>query len=436
MPRWRPEPVSVLRLAGQSQPAPFLTLPRSCNAPLRSTLLADSWAEPGAHLIGGEPDPSDPRWRQASAESPALGGCNLLPFTPSISLEPETQAGSTPTGLNVDVHLPQQPSASANGLAEADQKSTTVTLPPGMLVSPAAAHGLQACSETNIGFKGFQEYEPEVATAVFTPTLPEPFCPQASKVGTVRVKTPLLAHELEGGIYLAQQTANPFGSLLALYIVAEDPVSGVLVKLAGRVTLNQETGQIVTTFENTPQTPFEDFKVHFFGGPTAQLTTPAYCGTYTTTASFTPWSGSKTAPGTVQSSSSFPITSSCTSAPNQQPFTPSLQAGSTNNQAGAFTPFTLTIANPDGDQALRGLTMHLPTGLAAMISSLKPCPEPQAARNECGPESLIGHSTAYAGLGPDPYQFPGTVYLTGPYEGAPFGISVVTPAVAGSCPSC
>jgi hypothetical protein len=426
-----PNPFPSCASLGQSQPAPFLTLPRSCNEPLRSTLLADSWAEPGAHLPGGEPDPSDPRWRQARTGSTALGGCNLLPFTPSISLEPETQAGSTPTGLNVNVHVPQQPSESANGLAEADVKGTTVTLPQGMLTSPAAAHGLQACSETNIGFKGFQEYEPEVATAVFTPTLPEPFCPQASKVGTVRVKTPLLAHELEGAVYLAQQTANPFGSLLALYIVAEDPVSGVLVKLAGRVTLNQETGQIVSTFENTPQTPFEDFKVHFFGGPTAQLTTPAYCGTYTTIASFTPWSGSRAAPGAVQSSSSFPITSNCTTPPNPQPFTPSFQAGSTNNHAGAFTPFTLTIANPDGDQALRGLTMHLPSGLAAMISSTIPCPEPQAARNECGPDSLIGHSTAYAGLGGDPFPLPGRVYLTGPYKGGPFGVSVVTPAVAG-----
>ena len=182
---------------------------------------------------------------------------------------PETQAGSTPTGIKVDVHVPQQPTESATGLAEAAVKSTTVTLPPGLLINPAAAHGLQACSETNIGFKGFQEYEPQTPTALFTSTLPEPFCPQASKVGVVHVKTPLLAHELEGGIYIAAQNANPFGSLIALYIVAEDPVSGVLVKLAGKVTLNQETGQIVSTFENTPQTPFQDFKVDFFGGPTA-----------------------------------------------------------------------------------------------------------------------------------------------------------------------
>jgi hypothetical protein len=416
---------------GQSQPAPFLTLPGSCTEPLRSTVLADSWREPGARFADGRIDPSDPRWKEARSESPALEGCNQVPFTPSISVEPETQAGATPTGLKVDVHVPQPPTSSAKGLAEGDVKDTTVTLPNGVLLNPAAAHGLESCSETRIGFNGFREFEAETPTAAFTPTLPEPFCPDASKVGTVHIKTPLLAHELQGAVYLAQQNANPFGSLIALYIVAEDKVSGVLVKLAGKVTLNAETGQVVSTFENTPQTPFEDFKLEFFGGPTGQLTTPAYCGTYTTTASFTPWSGSKAAPGAVAASSSFPITSGCTSAPNPQPFAPSFQAGSTNNQAGAFTPFTLTIGNPDGDQALQGLTMKLPDGMAAVLASVTPCPEAQAANNECGPESLIGHSTANSGLGGDPFALPGRVYLTGSYKGAPFGISVVTPAVAG-----
>jgi len=139
------------------------------------------------------------------------------------------------------------------------------------------------------------------------------------------------------------------------------------VKLAGEVTLDPNTGQISTTFKNTPQTPFEDFTLEFFGGSTASLTTPPYCGTHTATASFVSWSGE-----TVNTEASFQTTSNCTNPPSAQPFSPSLTAGPTNPQAGAYSPFTLTLGNPDGDQALKGLTMHLAPGMAAMLSSVTP----------------------------------------------------------------
>ena len=38
------------------------------------------------------------------------------------------------------------------------------------------------------------------------------------------------------------------------------------------------TGQLVATFKNTPQLPFEDLNLHFFGGSRAPLGTPALCG--------------------------------------------------------------------------------------------------------------------------------------------------------------
>ena len=171
-----------------------------------------------------------------------------------------------------------------------------------------------------------------------------------------------------------RQKMNPFDSLLALYVVAENHVLGLRVKkLAGEVTVNEATGEVTTTFENTPQVPFEEVNLNFFGGPRGSVTTPPLCGNYTTTASFNSWSGT----GAVNTPSEpFGITSGSNGGPcsqNPQPFAPTFQAGSTNPQAGAFTPFTLTIHNPDGDQHLHGLTMHLPPGVAAMLSSVTPC---------------------------------------------------------------
>ena len=49
-------------------------------------------------------------------------------------------------------------------------------------------------------------------------------------------------------------------------------------------------------------------------------------------------------------------------------FTPGFLALSTNPQAGAFTGFQLELTHRDGDQALSGLAMHLPQGVAAMLS--------------------------------------------------------------------
>ena len=416
----------------QRSTTPFLTLPTACLGGLTTTMQGEAW--------NGQRTEADYSFQSSLGEPLAnLEGCGSLPFDPSIDVQPrEEQEGqhpaasvssaSTPTGLSVNVQLP----AEERGLGESALRSTTVTLPAGMALNPSAANGLQACSEAQVGYEG-----PGAANDDFSPGAPEPLrfssapanCPEAAKVGVVQIKSPDLAHELEGGVYIAEQDNNPFGSLFALYIVAEDQTSGIRVKLAGEVQLNEVTGQATTTFANTPQVPFESLMLRFFGGPRASLSTPPLCGSYGTLASFTPWSSLTPVPREA----SFAISSGANGAvcSDPEPFAPALQAGSMNTQAGAFTPFTLTIAHRDGDQALRALSVQLPPGIAAILASVTPCPEQQAAEQRCGPESVIGHSLAESGLGSEPVSLPGTVYLTGPYEGAPFGIEVVTPAVAG-----
>ena len=264
----------------------------------------------------------------------------------------------------------------------------------------------------------------------------------------MRITSPDLEDVLEGGVYLAtpasngENANNPFDSLIALYIVAEDPptcgqpgrprCSGVRVKLAGSASINQQTGQLSTTFEDSPQAPVEELGLHFFEGPHASLSTPPFCDSYNLTSTFTSWSGATRTPASEPpfDIASGPAGGACPSDP--LPFSPAFAPGVSNTQAGAFTPFTLQIANSDGSQPLTGVTVHLPPGIAALLSTVTPCPEPAVGQEwTCGPDSLIGHSTAWAGLGTEPYALPGEAFLTNGYDGAPFALLVRTPAVAG-----
>jgi hypothetical protein len=420
---------------------PLLTNPTSCGVSRTATLSVDGWKEPGNFLTGEHV-------AKAEASLPPLSGCEKLDFSPTIGVKPGGEAGSTPTGLNVGVHVPQETTENPVGLAEADVKTTTVTLPAGMQLSPSAADGLQACSNAQAGFEHYEELDNSgMQTAIFKPKVYNPttqveeatLCPDASKVANVKIKTPLLEGELEGSVYLAAPQnfqglpENPFSSLFALYLVAEEPKAGVLVKVAGKVSPNPVTGQITTTFENTPQLPYSDLELEFYGGDRAPLSTPSYCGTYNTAATFEPWSGEEPkAPLAEFPINSGPNGSSCTYPGQALPFAPSLASDTTVTNAGAFTPLDTTLTREDGQQQIQQVTLHYPEGLTGLISGVALCGEAEANAGTCGPASEIGETIVSVGQGNDPYSVVGgKVYLTGPYEGAPFGLSIENPAKAG-----
>jgi hypothetical protein len=416
--------------SGEAHPKPFLVTPTQCTQGLSTNLTGDSWSEP-ANLreFGGEFSPSAP-----------LKGCNRLQFPPEIKVAADGEQASKPTGITVDVHVPQEVNDNAEGLASSNVKNITVQFPEGVVVNPAAADGLQACSQSQIGLQPGRGLQNEL---LFSPVLPEPFCPDSSKIGTVTIKSPLLppGQYVEGALYLANPAPNgepgqnPFNSLIATYIVARDPESGVLVKLPGSVALDPSTGRIVATFENNPQLAFEDAEIHLFGGERAPFATPSHCGTYTTNATFTPWSGT----AAVSSSSSFNITSGpggTPCPPAALPFSPSLAAGTTSNNAGAFSALTTTISREDGNQNIKTVQLHMPPGLSGILKGVPLCGEAQANAGTCGQASLIGHTVVSVGLGGDPFSVTGgEVFLTEKIAGSPgddpFGLSIVNPAVAG-----
>ncbi len=113
------------------------------------------------------------------------------------------------------------------------------------------------------------------------------------------------------------------------------------------------------------------------------------------------------------------------------PFAPSFSAGTSNPNAGQFSPLTLTFSREDREQNLAAIQVRTPPGLLGVLKGVPLCPEPQASLGTCSSASQIGVMTVAAGPGSHPFYEKGEIYLTGPYKGAPFGLSIVVPTVAG-----
>jgi hypothetical protein len=389
---------------------PLLTLPTACEGPLEFSIEAQGTWESESTTARASILTHD------SAGAPVgITGCDHLGFAPAIRVSPDTSHADTPAGLTVDVEAPEQGVSSAEGLSSSDIKNTTVALPAGVVINPGQAAGLLACQpgEDGIGTDG------------------PPHCPNASKVGTVEIETPLLENNLQGSVYVLP--ADP--PHMQLLVAASG--DGVNLKLIGNVHLDEATGQLTTTFTETPELPFSDFKLAFSGGAQAALDTPSVCGTYETISDFTPWSTPLVQDAYPLSSFAVESGPDGTACQDPLPFKPELIAGSTTDQAGGYTSFSLLLQRGDGQQRIKSLQFKTPEGLLGMISKVSLCGEPQAARGTCPEASQIGHTVVTAGPGPyplvvpEPGRPPAPIYLTGGYEGAPYGLSIVVPLVAG-----
>jgi len=401
-------------------PPSLLTMPTSCDGPLQSSLETDSWTDRGTFLQVPTAEPLQ-----------SLKGCNRLPFSPIVSAEATTDRASAPSGLDFNLDFKDEGLTSAEGLAQSQLKETVVTLPEGLTINPSAGVGLGGCTPA--------DYARETVNSPAGAG-----CPNDSKLGTVEIETPLLTQKIHGSIFIAQPYENPFKSLVALYVVAKEPETGILIKLPGKVTPNPLTGQLMTTFENNPQLAFNHFNFHFREGQQAPLISPPICGTYTTNAVLTPWS-EPLAP--VTETSSFSITKgydggACPSG-GVPPFKPGIESGLINNNAGAYSSFYLHLTRTDAEQEISGFSTNLPSGLTGNLSGIPFCPEAniEAARHKtgaqeeaapsCSAASQIGRSLVGTGVGAVLAYVPGKIYLAGPFHGAPFSIVSVTSAVVG-----
>ena len=219
--------------------AAFLRMPVSCASPLDFGASIEPWNVPIGSLVDS-----------AFSQSAALHGCNSVPFDPSIAAAATSKTAGSPTGLGFTLEMPNHGLLNKNGIAEGQAKKVEVTLPEGMTVNPSQAEGLVGCTPA--------EYASETAASK-----PGEGCPDASKIGTVQVSKRRCSRRKRRRLPVHRQAHcdNPFGSLLALYMVREDPERGILVKLAGKVEPDPVTGQLTTTFDDLPRCRSRNFEL-------------------------------------------------------------------------------------------------------------------------------------------------------------------------------
>ncbi|HEY5976742.1 MAG TPA: hypothetical protein VIT85_02700 [Solirubrobacterales bacterium] len=408
----------------------FLTNPSTCRDPANpefahtySTFLrADSVESPNATFPAGS----------TAFEAPLPAGvkptgCDLVPFSPAISVSPGIVRTDAPVGPAVDVTVPFDP---VLPIAHSNVETASTTLPDGMGLNPSAAGGLEFCSDAQLG-KGTRD---PVA------------CPAKSKIGTIAVNTPPLPDgSLTGPVFIGKQLSRDpeSGNEYRIFVDAESARYGISARLIGKVKANRKTGQLTTTFAQNPQVPFTSFKLDFDDGPKAVLTSPPTCGPNKTTTSISPYSGTPAAtPAHEFGLTKAPGDGPCAKSLAERPFSPGFSTRSKSLRAGAYSPFAVHIGRANGQQELKGVDLSLPPGVTGKLKGIPYCKpddivkaagragEAEAKNSTCPDKSLVGRATIRAGSG-TPIAITGKAFLAGPFDGAPLSLAVITPATAG-----
>jgi hypothetical protein len=375
---------------------PFITMPSTCLGPQTTRLEVESY--------------EGQRETKSFTTPVGASGCDKVPFKPTIKVTPSEPKSDAPDGVAIKVEVPQNPDPA--GLDSSMLKDAHVTLPEGMTLNPAAAGGLQACTDQQFG-KG---------------TTGNVECPTTSQVGTTTIETPdLPPGSLTGDVYVGQPTSTDPGSgnEYRIFIDAEAPAYGVSVRLEGHVFADPATGRLTTAVLENPQVPFSDFTVDLSAGPRTPLANPLGCGPATTNSILTPYSGNPAAEPI--SAFSVDLAGASASCP-VVPFAVAQSAATSPATGAANTSLSFGLARGEGQQYLSKLSTVLPPGLVGKIPAVTPCGEPQAASGDCAASSQIGTVAVTLGSGPTPLSLGGVAYLTSSYGGAPYGLSVVVPA--------
>jgi hypothetical protein len=407
----------------QNPPVAYLTLPAVCASPMVWTARATSWQQPGeavakfaSHYNRGAPV--------------NLTQCSTLLFEPRASAVLVNPRASSPSGLDFNIDVDTLGLLRPKRRAPSAVKTAVVDLPEGVTINPSVGSGLGVCTTA--------QYAAETATSP-----PGAGCPNVSKIGDFEVHSPLFDEPIAGSLFLAAPYDNPFDSLFGVYLVAKAPARGILVKVAGELAPDPQTGRITAIFRELPQIPYSALEVHFREGQRSPIATPPACGISAIGVELSPWLNPA---AVLRSDSPLAITSGVGGGPCPQglaPFAPQAQAGSVNSNAGSYTPFYLHLTRGDADQEITSYSATLPPGLTAKLAGIPYCPGAnieaakhrggfeEAASPSCPADSLIGHTTAGYGLGSVLAYAPGNLYLAGPFHGSSFSVVAIDSATVG-----
>jgi hypothetical protein len=245
----------------------FLTLPTSCEGPLVSFYGALSWEDDVdfgfglTHDNGGNPQ--------------SLAGCGTLAFSPSLAVQPTTEAAKSPTGLDLSLAFHDEGLVSPAGRARSTVREVALVLPKGMIAGPPLTSAAGACSEADVVEEALDSG-------------PGEGCPASARVGTVEVESPLIEASLEGHVYRAIPFENFAEAPTALYLVLKNSDLGIVVKQAVGLEPDPETGELIVFAEELPQLPFSHLRLHLDEGLGGPLITPL-CGDYEIWSELVPW---------------------------------------------------------------------------------------------------------------------------------------------------
>lgn len=408
------------------RPLAYLTLPTTCEGPLAFTAKASAWQQPSEV--------------STQASGPAMDQCGGLIFDPHPFGRLTNKKASSASGFNFQLTANNEALTNPKFRIPSQARSALVELPEGVTVNPSVGAGLGVCTPG--------QYAAETAFNAQGEA-----CPNAAKIGEFTVRTPLFAETVGGAIYLAQPddpltaapgAENPFDDLLAIYLVAKLPERGILLKVAGRLDPNPNTGRITAHLDGLPALPYTDLHVDFREGQRAPLVTPPFCGTHLTRIRMVPWVG---ADQTAEAHSESHIETGIDNGPcptgDVPPFNPGAVAGGVNSNVGSYTPYFVHLTRRDTEQEITSYSLELPRGITGKLAGIPFCSEAaiafaktrrgvqEATSPACPAASQVGRTLTGYGVGNALTYAAGRVYLAGPYHGRPLSLVTINPATVG-----